>query len=48
MDIWDKDIDGEILINESELEELEVGGRYLCEITDIAPEKLIARVLKRA
>ena len=48
MDIWDKDIDGEILINESELEELEVGGRYLCEITDIAPEKLIARVLERA
>lgn len=48
MDIWDKDIDGEILINESELEELEVGGRYLCEITDIVPEKLIARVLERA
>jgi len=29
--LWDKDIDGEILINESDVEQLETGGRYWCE-----------------
>ncbi|MBE3022534.1 30S ribosomal protein S12 methylthiotransferase RimO [Campylobacter sp. 7477a] len=48
MDIWDKDIDGEILINESDERELEVGARYLCEVTDSVDNKLIARVIKRA
>ncbi|MBE2986164.1 30S ribosomal protein S12 methylthiotransferase RimO [Campylobacter sp. RM12920] len=48
MDVWDKDIDGEILINESDERELEVGARYLCEVTDSVDNKLIARVIKRA
>ena len=47
MDVWDKDIDGEILINDSELGELEVGARYACEVTDALDGKLIARAIRR-
>jgi len=47
-DIWDKDIDGEILINESDLKELEIGSLYLCEVTDVVDQKLIAKIIKKA
>ena len=47
-DIWDKDIDGEILINESDVKELEIGSLYLCEVTDVVDQKLIAKVIKKA
>ena len=47
-DIWDKDIDGEILINESDVKELEIGSLYLCEITDVVDQKLIAKIIKKA
>lgn len=43
---WDKDIDGEILINESYVQNLKVGGLYECEITEFAGDRLLARVLK--
>lgn len=43
---WDKDIDGEILINESCVQNLKVGGLYECEITEFAGDRLLARVLK--
>lgn len=43
--LWDKDIDGEILINESEVESLEVGGIYMCEITEVAGDKLLGRIV---
>lgn len=46
-DIWDKDIDGEILINESDLKELEIGSLYLCEVNDVVDQKLIARIIKK-
>jgi len=46
-DIWDKDIDGEILINESDLKELEIGSLYLCEVNDMVDQKLIARIIKK-
>nr|WP_229204023.1 30S ribosomal protein S12 methylthiotransferase RimO [Campylobacter anatolicus] len=47
LEIWDKDIDGEVLINESDESNLEVGGRYLCQISDAVSNKLIARVIRR-
>ena len=43
---WDKDIDGEILINESYVQNLKVGGLYECEITEFVGDRLLARVLK--
>ena len=43
---WDKDIDGEILINESYVQNLKAGGLYECEITEFAGDRLLARVLK--
>ena len=47
-DIWDKDIDGEILINESDVKELEIGSLYLCEASDLVDQKLIAKIIKKA
>lgn len=47
-DIWDKDIDGEILINESDVKELEIGSLYLCEVNDVVDQKLIAKIIKKA
>lgn len=47
-DIWDKDIDGEILINESDIKELEIGSLYLCEVTDVVDQKLVATIIKKA
>ena len=47
-DIWDKDIDGEILINESDVKELEIGSLYLCEVSDVVDQKLIATIVKKA
>ncbi|QCD52042.1 30S ribosomal protein S12 methylthiotransferase RimO [Campylobacter sp. RM16192] len=43
--LWDKDIDGEILINESELETLETGKIYNCEITQVVKDKVLGRVI---
>ena len=47
-DIWDKDIDGEILINESDVKELEIGSLYLCESSDVVDQKLVATIVKKA
>ena len=47
-DIWDKDIDGEILINESDVKELEIGSLYLCEVSDVVDQKLVATIIKEA
>ena len=47
-DIWDKDIDGEILINESDIKELEIGSFYLCEVSDVVDQKLVATIIKKA
>lgn len=46
--IWDKDIDGEILINESEIKELETGGLYECEVSEVVDNTALARVIRRA
>ena len=47
-DIRDKDIDGEILINESDVKELEIGSLYLCEVSDVVDQKLVATIIKKA
>jgi ribosomal protein S12 methylthiotransferase rimO len=47
-DIWDKDIDGEILINESDVKELEIGSLYLCEVSDVVDQKPVATIIKKA
>lgn len=47
-DIWDKDIDGEILINESDVKELEIGSLYLCDVSDVVDQKLVATIIKKA
>ncbi|MBR4141442.1 MAG: 30S ribosomal protein S12 methylthiotransferase RimO, partial [Campylobacter sp.] len=45
--LWDKDIDGEILINESEIENLHTGDLCECEITEFVGGKLLGRVVKK-
>jgi len=46
--LWDKDIDGEILINESDMEQLETGGRYWCEITQVAGSQALGKITAKA
>ena len=46
--LWDKDIDGEILINESNVEQLETGGRYWCEITQVAGSQALGKITAKA
>ena len=46
--LWDKDIDGEILINESDVEQLETGGRYWCEITQVAGSQALGKITVKA
>lgn len=43
---WEREIDGEILINESECENLKVGKIYKCKITQSVDKALIAKVLR--
>ena len=43
--IWDKDIDGEILINDSKVKNLEIGKVYKCLITSIAGDKLVGEII---
>ena len=45
---WDRDIDGEILINESLIGELKAGQRYLAKISELAGDKLLATVTATA
>ena len=46
--LWDKDIDGEILINESDVEQLATGGRYWCEITQVAGSQALGKITAKA
>ena len=43
--LWESDIDGEILINDSEIENLQFNQIYKAKITEIAKDKLIATVI---
>ena len=42
--LWAPDIDGELLINESDVEGLEFGRCYTVEITQLAGMQLLGRV----
>jgi len=44
--LWDKDIDGEILINDSAVKSVEMGKIYTCKITGISGDKLIAEIIR--
>jgi len=44
---WDREIDGEILINESECGNLEMGQIYECEILQHLDKKLLAKALRK-
>lgn len=44
--LWAPQIDGEILLNDSQVGELEVGKSYKAKITELAGDKLIATVTK--
>jgi ribosomal protein S12 methylthiotransferase RimO len=47
--IWAEDIDGEILINDKEIEgEIEFGKRYIALIESIAGDKLVGKILTEA
>lgn len=45
--LFDRDIDGEILINESEVQDLKVGDLIVCKITQVNEKTLIATALRR-
>jgi ribosomal protein S12 methylthiotransferase RimO len=46
---WAEDIDGEILINENELDrEPEIGKRYKAKVTQVAGDKLVATLIKES
>ena len=42
--LWAPEIDGDILINESEIEDLEIGKLYDVEIRELAKDQLIGRI----
>lgn len=44
--LWDREIDGEILVNESEIGELKAGKAYRAKVSEIAGDKIIATVTK--
>jgi ribosomal protein S12 methylthiotransferase RimO len=44
--IWAPDIDGEILVNDSEIDNLQIGKIYQAIITDVAGDKMMAKILK--
>lgn len=46
--LWDKDIDGEILINDSDVSRVEMGCVYECKITDVSGDKLIGQIVREA
>ncbi len=45
---WDRDIDGEILINDSQIGKLEISQCYKAQVTQLAGDKLLATVTKSA
>lgn len=43
--LWEREIDGEILINDAKTANLHIGWLYKCEITELAKDKLIGRII---
>ncbi len=46
--MWAPEVDGEILVNESETQNLETGKIYKIEITELVGDKLLGKVIKEA
>lgn len=44
--LWTPEVDGDILINESEIEELNIGKKYRVLVTELAGEQLIGKIIK--
>jgi ribosomal protein S12 methylthiotransferase RimO len=44
--LWTPEVDGDILINESEIEELNIGEKYKVLVTELAGEQLIGKIIK--
>ena len=44
--LWTPEVDGDILINESEIENLEIGKLYNVKIENLAGEELIGKIIK--
>jgi ribosomal protein S12 methylthiotransferase len=44
---WAEEIDGEILINDKEIEDLTVGEIYLAQITELAGDRVLGKILER-
>ncbi|MEO1924113.1 MAG: 30S ribosomal protein S12 methylthiotransferase RimO [Nautiliaceae bacterium] len=43
--LWTPEVDGDILINESDIENLEVGNLYKVKITELAKDQLIGKII---
>ena len=46
--MWAPEVDGEILVNESETQNLEIGKIYKIEITELVGDKLLGKVIEEA
>ena len=44
--LWTPEVDGDILINESEIENLEIGKLYNVKLTNLAGDQLIGKIIK--
>jgi ribosomal protein S12 methylthiotransferase RimO len=44
---WAEDIDGEILINDSEIKDLEVGNIYLAKMEDVVAGRLMGKIINK-
>jgi ribosomal protein S12 methylthiotransferase len=44
--LWTPEVDGDILINESEIEKLKIGKKYKVLVTELAGEQLIGKIIK--
>ena len=44
--VWDREIDGEILINDTQIKDPKVGEIYDCLITDFHGDKLLGTIIE--
>jgi len=44
--LWTPEVDGDVLVNESEIENLEIGKKYNVLITELAGDELIGKIIK--
>jgi ribosomal protein S12 methylthiotransferase len=44
--LWTPEVDGDILINETEIDNLKIGKKYKVLITELAGEELIGKIIK--